>query len=62
VKTVNLSDYNTDVRLTLLVGGPLIFGNRGMASEVEIDVTNSDHSAGYKIQTTLSGGIIMDRL
>ena len=62
VKTVNLSDYNTAVRLTLLVGGPLIFGNRGMASEVEIDVTNSDHSEGYKIQTTLSGGIKMDRL
>ncbi|MGD9351680.1 MAG: prepilin-type N-terminal cleavage/methylation domain-containing protein [Desulfobacterales bacterium] len=61
-KTVNLSDYNAGVRFTSVSGGPLIFGNRGMTNVVVVDFTNSDKSVSYKIQTTLSGGIIMDRL
>jgi prepilin-type N-terminal cleavage/methylation domain-containing protein len=61
VKTVNLSDYNAGVKFTV-DDSLLIFGNRGMTNIVNVDVTNSDNSSGYKITTTLSGGIKMDRL
>jgi len=40
----------------------LIFGNRGMTNGLIVEVTNSDKSAQYRIQTTIAGGIIMDRL
>jgi len=61
-KTVNLSEYNAGVRFTSVAGGPLVFGNRGMTNVVTVNVTNNKNSARYRIQTTLSGGIIMDRL
>ena len=61
-KTVNLSEYNAGVRFTSVSGGPLIFGNRGMTNVVVVNVTNSATSARYRIQTTLSGGIIMEKL
>ena len=59
--TVNLSDYNAGVSFTS-DSGLLIFGNRGMTNGLIVKITNSDKSAQYRIQTTLAGGIIMDRL
>jgi prepilin-type N-terminal cleavage/methylation domain-containing protein len=60
--TINLSDYNAGVTYTGVVGGPLVFSNRGLSNAVIVNMTNKTGSASYRIQTSLSGGIILDRL
>ena len=61
-KSIVFSDYNAGVKFTSVTGGPLVFTNRGMTNNVTVKITNKDASASYQIQTSLSGGIIMDRL
>ena len=60
--TIDLSQYGSGVRYTSVLGGPLVFGNRGLTNAVAVNMTNKTGSARFRIQTSLSGGIILDRL
>ena len=60
--TINLSQYGAGVRYTGVTGGPLVFSNRGFSNAVVVDMTNSKGSVNYRIQTSLSGSILLDRL
>ena len=60
--TMNLSEYGSGIRYTGVAGGPLVFSNRGLSNAVVVNMTNGPGSANYRIQTSLSGGVILDRL
>jgi prepilin-type N-terminal cleavage/methylation domain-containing protein len=60
--TMNLSEYGSGIQYTGVSGGPLIFSNRGLSNAVVVNMTNGEGTASYRIQTSLSGGIILDRL
>ena len=63
-KTVNMASYNAGVTLTVQSPNAFTtFTNRGMSRDtVEVDVTNFNNSASFKVQTALAGGIITDQL
>jgi prepilin-type N-terminal cleavage/methylation domain-containing protein len=60
--TISLSQYGAGVQYTSVAGGPLVFSNRGLTNAVVVNITNKKGSAQFRIQTSLSGGIIIDRL
>jgi prepilin-type N-terminal cleavage/methylation domain-containing protein len=60
--SINLSTYGSGIRYSGVSGGPLVFGNRGLANAVIVNMTNKTGSASFRVQTSLSGGIILDRL
>jgi prepilin-type N-terminal cleavage/methylation domain-containing protein len=63
VRSINLRRYGSGVRITAPgANTALIFDTRGMANAVQIDLTNMSGSPSYRVQTTLSGGVLSDKL
>jgi prepilin-type N-terminal cleavage/methylation domain-containing protein len=68
VKAVRLSSIGSGIQF-IAVGGvfglhrPHIeFNSRGLSNAVQIDLTNMTGSPSYRVQTTLGGGVISDKL
>ncbi len=68
VKTVNLSSIGSGVQF-IAVGGAfgvhkphIEFNSRGLSNAVQIDLTNMTGSPSYRVQTTLGGGVMSDKL
>jgi prepilin-type N-terminal cleavage/methylation domain-containing protein len=63
VKTVGLSTYKAGVHFTAVAGNPLVFTNRGLClNTVQVSLTNQHNTAAYRVQTTLSGSVLSDKL
>ncbi|MGD2272656.1 MAG: GspH/FimT family pseudopilin [Desulfobacterales bacterium] len=63
VKTVDLDNYKAGVHFTLVSGNPLTFTNRGLCpATVEVKLTNQHNTASYRVQTTLSGSVLSEKL
>jgi len=61
-KTVNLKSYNAGVRFTSASANSVTFNSRGMSTTVVVDLTGKNNSDSYRVQTSLSGGILSDKL
>jgi prepilin-type N-terminal cleavage/methylation domain-containing protein len=68
VKTVNLGSIGSDIQF-IAVGGAfgvhkphIEFNSRGLSNAVQIDLTNMIGSPSYRVQTTLGGGVMSDKL
>ena len=68
VKAIRLSRRGSGVQF-IAVGGAfgvhqphIEFNSRGLSNAVQIDMTNMAGSPSYRIQTTLAGGIVSDKL
>jgi Tfp pilus assembly protein FimT len=68
VKEVRLTNLGSGIQL-IAVGGvfgahqPHVqFNSRGLSNAVQVDVTNMTGSPSYRVQTTLAGGVISDKL
>ncbi len=68
VKAVRLSSIGSGIQFITVGGafglhGPHIeFNSRGLSNAVQIDLTNMTGSPSYRVQTTLGGGVISDKL
>lgn len=61
-KTVDLAGYNAGVQFASLSSSSVTFTSRGAATYVQVGLTNKSSSASYRVQTSIAGGIISDRL
>jgi prepilin-type N-terminal cleavage/methylation domain-containing protein len=68
VKTVDLSSIGSGIQF-IAVGGAfgvhkphIEFDSRGLSNAVQIDLTNMIGSPSYRVQTTLGGGVLSDKL
>ena len=68
-KVVRLSDIGSGIQFIPPIGGffgahePHVqFNSRGLGNAVQVDVTNMTGSPSYRVQTTLAGGVISDKL
>jgi len=64
---VDLPGYGSGVRFANVSGGiagrpVLTFESRGICNAMQIDVTNLGGSPAFRVQTTLAGAILLDRL
>ncbi len=63
VKTIRLSRIGSGVQFIVVSPPAFIqFDSRGLSNAVQVDVTNMTGSPSYRIQTTLAGGVISDKL
>ncbi len=68
VKAVRFSSIGSGIQF-IAVGGAfgahqphIQFNSRGLSNAVQIDLTNMTGSPSYRVQTTLGGGVISDKL
>jgi type IV fimbrial biogenesis protein FimT len=63
VKAVRLTSLGSGIRLTAVGPGNFVqFNGRGLSNAIQIDVTNMTGSPSYRVQTTLGGGVLSDKL
>lgn len=64
-KTVTLPNYGSGVQydtVTPASTNTILFDSRGYSNVVQFIITNQGNTASYQVQTTLVGGIIIDKL
>ena len=68
VKVIRLSSIGSGIQF-IAVGGAfgvhqphIQFDSRGLSNAVQIDLTNMTGSPSYRVQTTLGGGVLSDKL
>ena len=68
IKAVRLDNIGSGVQF-VAVGGAfgvhdphIQFNSRGLSNAVQIDLTNMSGSPSYRVQTTLGGGVLSDKL
>ncbi len=63
VKAVRLSSIGSGVQFIAVGPDSFIeFNSRGLSNAVQIDLTNMTGSPSYRVQTTLGGGVLSDKL
>jgi prepilin-type N-terminal cleavage/methylation domain-containing protein len=63
VKVVRLTDLGSGIRLVAVGPGNFVqFNSRGLSNAIQIDVTNMTGAPSYRVQTTLGGGVLSDKL
>ena len=61
-KTVILTDYGSGVQYDTVSTNTVSFDSRGYCNVVQLVITNQGNTASYQVQTSLAGGIIVDKL
>lgn len=64
---IDLNEYGSNVRFASVSTNPagypvLTFDSRGICNSMQINVTGGDGSPTYRIQTTLAGAILLDKV
>ncbi len=63
VKAVRFSSIGSGIQFIAVGPSTFVeFNSRGLSNAVQIDLTNMIGSPSYRVQTTLGGGIISDKL
>ena len=62
VKVIRLTSHGSGIQFTGVSSAFIEFDSRGLSNAVQVELTNMTGAPSYRVQTTLGGGIISDKM